>query len=92
MKYFKEGKPNQEWLKKVVDLEAILTAGGRSLVQGALAWLWARSGQTIPIPGFRTVEQVEENCKALEFGPLDESQMREVEEILGRSLERRIEA
>src|SRR5690606_3107527 len=35
------------------DLRDILTSGGRTLVQGALAWIWARSGQTVPIPGIR---------------------------------------
>lgn len=52
-------------------LKPLLVKDGRSMVQGALGWLWARSSKTIPIPGMRTVEQVEENCKALDFGPLD---------------------
>ncbi len=33
----------------------VLTSGGRTLAQGALAWLWARSPRTVPIPGFRSV-------------------------------------
>ena len=33
----------------------ILTSGGRSLVQGAIAWMWGRSSAAIPIPGIRTV-------------------------------------
>ena len=28
----------------------------------ALAWLWARSEKNIPIPGFKTIAQVEDNC------------------------------
>jgi aryl-alcohol dehydrogenase-like predicted oxidoreductase len=40
--------------------------------------------QTIPIPGFRTVAQVEENCRAMQFGPLTAGQMAEVETLLGR--------
>jgi aryl-alcohol dehydrogenase-like predicted oxidoreductase len=36
-----------------------LRTGGRTLAQGAIGWLWARSPATVPIPGFRTVEQVE---------------------------------
>jgi aryl-alcohol dehydrogenase-like predicted oxidoreductase len=62
----------------------ILTSSGRTLPQGALAWLWARSEQTLPIPGFRTVKQVEENCAALDFGPLEKDQLQEIEAILGR--------
>ena len=85
MKYFKEGTPNPDYMKKVQAVGEILTSNGRTLPQGALAWLWGRSEQTIPIPGFRTVKQVEENCGALDFGPLEKDQMREIEAILGRS-------
>ncbi len=60
----------------------ILTSDGRTLAQGALGWIWARSERTIPIPGFKTVAQVEENAQALEFGPLSDTQMRQVDEIL----------
>jgi aryl-alcohol dehydrogenase-like predicted oxidoreductase len=84
MKYFKNGQPNPEFLKQRDAVLDILTSGGRTVAQGALAWLWARSPKTIPIPGFRTVAQVEENCRAMEFGPLDVSQMREIDAILGR--------
>ena len=51
---------------------------------GCFAWLWARSAKTLPIPGFRTVAQVEDNCRALEFGPLIKDQFKEIERILGR--------
>lgn len=85
MKYFKDGKPSPEYLKKIEAVREILTSNGRTLPQGALAWLWGRSEQTIPIPGFRTEKQVEENCDALEFGPLEKDQMQEIDAILGRS-------
>ena len=75
MKYFMDGKPNPEWLSKMEAVREILASDGRTLPQGAIAWLWARSEQTIPIPGFRTVEQVEENCGALQFGALASEQM-----------------
>lgn len=65
-------------------LRGILTSKGRTLVQGALAWIWARSEKTIPIPGFKTVAQVEENAKAMEFGPLTPDQMKEIDKVLGR--------
>lgn len=84
MKYFKDGKPDPEWLAKVQAVREILTADGRTLAQGAIGWLWARSEKTIPIPGFRTVEQVEENCRALELGPLSQEQYVEIERIMGR--------
>jgi len=84
MKYFKDGRPNPEWLKKLEAVREILTSGGRTLAQGALAWLWARSEKTIPIPGFKTVAQVEENVAAMEFGPLSAGQMREIDMLLER--------
>ena len=81
---FKNGKPSQEWLDKLADIREILTNHGRTLAQGALGWIWARSPNTVPIPGFKTVAQVEENCKAMEFGPLGSNHMAEIESILGR--------
>jgi aryl-alcohol dehydrogenase-like predicted oxidoreductase len=67
-----------------VKLKTALTSKGRSLAQGALAWIWGRSKNTVPIPGFKTVAQVEENCKAMDYGPLTPDQMAEVDTILGR--------
>lgn len=84
MKYFKDGQPNPEWLGKVQAIGEILRSDGRTLAQGALAWLWARSDKTLPIPGFRTVAQIEENCGALAYGPLTPEQMREIDTILER--------
>ena len=81
---FKDGKPNPEWLKKLDAIREILTSRGRTLAQGALAWIWGRSEKTIPIPGFKTVRQVEENAAAMQFGPLNAEQMREIDALLGR--------
>lgn len=85
MKYFREGKPNQEWMSLRDAILEILTSGGRTVAQGALAWLWARTPQTIPIPGFRTVKQVEENAGAMEFGPLTPEQMSQIDVVLKRA-------
>jgi aryl-alcohol dehydrogenase-like predicted oxidoreductase len=63
----------------------ILTAGGRTLAQGALAWLWARSPAAVPIAGFKTVRQVEENAAAMALGPLAAAQMAEIDTLLGRN-------
>jgi aryl-alcohol dehydrogenase-like predicted oxidoreductase len=79
---FKDGKPNPAAYDKLTAIRDILTTGGRTLVQGSLAWIWAISGVTIPIPGFKTVEQIKENAKAMEFGPLSQDQMMEIDKIL----------
>ncbi|MGD9402373.1 MAG: aldo/keto reductase [bacterium] len=84
MKYFKDGRPNPEWLERREAIRQILCSGGRTVAQGALAWLWARSPKNVPIPGFRTVSQVEENAGAMEFGPLAQEQMREIDGLLER--------
>lgn len=85
MKYFKDGQPNPEWMARREAIVEILTSEGRTVAQGALAWLWGRTQQTLPIPGFRTVAQVEENAGAMDFGPLTPQQMEQIESILDRS-------
>ena len=79
-----DGGADPEWLGRVEALREILTAGGRTLAQGALAWIWARSPLTVPIPGFRSVAQAEENAGALAKGPLTEDQLAEIDRVLGR--------
>ncbi len=69
------------WLRKLEAIREILTSEGRTLVQGALCWLWGKSDATIPIPGFRTTEQLVENCGALEHAPLTVKQLEEIEDI-----------
>jgi aryl-alcohol dehydrogenase-like predicted oxidoreductase len=79
-----DGRPSKAWLDALASICDVLTSGGRTPAQGALAWLWGRSPNTIPIPGFRTVAQVEENAGAMSFGPLLPAQMAEIDGILGR--------
>jgi aryl-alcohol dehydrogenase-like predicted oxidoreductase len=74
--------PQAEQLARFGRLRDVLTSDGRTLAQGALAWLWALSPATIPIPGFKTVRQVEENVGAMARGPLGADQMRQIDEIL----------
>ncbi len=71
-------------LKRLEALKSTLTAHGHTLPQAALAWILARHPRTIPIPGFRTVKQVEENAKTIELGPLSQEQMKQIAEILDR--------
>jgi len=62
----------------------ILQSDGRTIAQGALAWIWARHDASIPLPGFKTVLQVEDNAGALAFGPLTYEQMNAIDAILSR--------
>ncbi len=84
MRYFTGGGPAPDWLSRRDAIRDLLASGGRSPVQGALAWIWARSPATIPIPGFRTAEQVQQNAAALGYGPLRDSEMAEIDKILER--------
>ena len=77
---FKEGIP-AERLKQVDVLREVLTARGHTLAQASLAYIWALDERMVPIPGFKTVQQVEENAGALELGPLSEEQMQLINEI-----------
>jgi aryl-alcohol dehydrogenase-like predicted oxidoreductase len=80
--FFHEGAM-ERWLERIAEARAELTADGRSLVQGALGWVWGRSPLTLPIPGFRTVAQVEENVGAAGYGPLPAERMERIRAILG---------
>lgn len=81
---FKDGRPIEDVLIKLDAVREILTSGGRTLTQGALAWIWGKSEVTIPIPGFKNVAQVEQNIKAMSFGPLNDTQMKEIDALMGR--------
>ncbi|GAA3397146.1 aldo/keto reductase [Cryptosporangium minutisporangium] len=79
---FAAGRPTSDWLARLDAVREVLTSDGRTLAQGALAWIWARSPRTVPIPGFKTVAQVEENAGALAAGPLTPAQLAEIAGIL----------
>jgi aryl-alcohol dehydrogenase-like predicted oxidoreductase len=73
-----------DWLARVDAVRSVLTSDGRTLAQGALGWIWARSPRTVPIPGFRSVAQAEQNAGAIAKGPLTASQLAEIDRLLGR--------
>ncbi len=69
-------------LEMLEAIREIITYNGRTMVQAALGWLLALSHHVIPIPGFKTMKQVEENIETLQFGPLTKEQMHEIDQIL----------
>jgi aryl-alcohol dehydrogenase-like predicted oxidoreductase len=71
-------------LKIVDEIRDILTSNGRTMAQGALAYIWALDERMVPIPGFKSVQQVKDNAGALEFGPLTKDQVKEIGEIVAR--------
>jgi aryl-alcohol dehydrogenase-like predicted oxidoreductase len=76
----------ERWLERIAEVRAELTADGRSLVQGALGWIWGHSPATLPLPGFRSVAQVQENAGAAEYGPLPAAGMQRIRALLGEPL------
>jgi aryl-alcohol dehydrogenase-like predicted oxidoreductase len=71
--------------RMIADVERvrdILASRGRTVAQGALCWLLARSDSLVPIPGFRTVAQAQENAGALSHGPLDQDEMAQIDAAL----------
>jgi aryl-alcohol dehydrogenase-like predicted oxidoreductase len=79
-----DSQRRERWFAQLEAVRRILTEGGRTLAQGALGWIWARSDRTIPIPGFRTAAQVEENAGAMACGPLGQDQLRRIDAALTR--------
>jgi aryl-alcohol dehydrogenase-like predicted oxidoreductase len=78
LRWFTDGRPDPAFLARRDAVRDVLTSGGRTLAQGALAWCWARSDKAIPLPGCRTVEQVEQNAGAMRFGPLTPAELAQI--------------
>jgi aryl-alcohol dehydrogenase-like predicted oxidoreductase len=67
--------------KKLDTLKELLTNDGRSLIQGQLSWIMSQGDKIIPIPGAKTVSQITENAQTLEFGPLKQDIIEEINEL-----------
>src|SRR5688500_20313560 len=53
------------WSARVDAIRGEMKSDGRTLEQGALAWLWERSTVAIQLPGFRSAALIEEHVEAL---------------------------
>jgi aryl-alcohol dehydrogenase-like predicted oxidoreductase len=78
---FREGNA-QLRLRQVAGLRDVLTGDGRSMAQAALAWILTRNPRAVPIPGFKTVAQVEENFGTLSFDHLTPQQMERAAQVI----------
>ncbi len=85
--YFHDSKVSTRYLHNLAAVAEMLQTGGRSLSQGALGWLMAKSARNIPLPGARTVEQIQDNAGAVDFGPLPHEVMTEIESLIQRDPE-----
>ncbi len=82
--YFKDGIPTQAMVDTLNAVRDILTSDGRSSVQGALAWILAKSNNNLPIPGFRNPHQITHNAKTLSLPPITRDQLVEIDKLLDR--------
>jgi len=71
-------------LKLIEELREVLTSNGRTMAQGALAYIWALDVRMVPIPGFKSIQQVTDNAGALQLGPLTQSQVRDIQAIVSK--------
>ena len=79
--YFTEaGMPR--WQQRLAAIRDELCAGGRTLVQGALAYVWARSDRAVALGGIRTPEQAKEQAGALPYGPLTSAQVARIDALV----------
>ncbi len=85
MEYYQNGAANPAFLKTLDAIRDLLTSDGRTLVQGALGWLWGKSENNIPIPGARTEDQMHGILGSLDFGPLPVAVMAEIETLVDRN-------
>ena len=85
MEYYRDGKANPDFMQMFDAVRDLLTSDGRTLVQGAIGWLWGQAENNIPIPGARTVEQIEGIAGSLSFGALPVGVMDEIETLIERS-------
>jgi len=82
--YFVDSGVDPIHLNNLDAIRECLTIGGRTLTQGALGWIMAKSSSNIPIPGARKPAQIIESALAVEFGALPTSTMIEIEELIAR--------
>ncbi len=85
--YFTNSAASPEFVRQLDAVRELITVGGRSLAQGALCWLLARSPRTVPLPWAKNATQAQENARALDHGPLPEAIMAEIETVLARPAE-----
>lgn len=84
MEYYKDGRANPDFTQELDAVRDLLTSNGRTLVQGALGWIWGQSETHVPIPGARTENQIDGIAEALTFGALPAETMNEIETLVTR--------
>ena len=66
---------------KALEMIRPLVPANMSMAQMALRWILMRDAVTCTIPGAKRPSQVEENVKAADFPPLDDSLMEQIKDV-----------
>lgn len=82
LNYFQNGQPVESYARRLEAVTDILSSNGRTVAQGALCWLLARSESAFPIPGAQNREQALQNAAAAQHGPLSTDEMTAIENVL----------
>ncbi len=83
--WFADGVPAPEAWRRLTDVRDVLTAHGRTLAQGAIAWVLATEPDAVVVPGFRTAEQVVDTVGTLTAPPLTAGELDQIAVALGRA-------
>ena len=81
-RYLKPDAITPENVQKAQKLNEIAGSRGQTLAQLSLQWVLRRDVVTSALIGASRPEQIIENCKALDFGPLSEEELKAIDEVL----------
>ena len=80
--YLKPDAITPENVRKAQQLNEIAKSRGQTLAQLSLQWVLRRDVVTSALIGASRPEQIIENCKALDFDPLSEEELKTIDEVL----------
>jgi L-glyceraldehyde 3-phosphate reductase len=80
--FLRPAQVTPEKVAQVTRLNALAAARGQTLAQLALAWVLRHAQMTSVVIGASSVEQIEQNIKALEQPSLSADELKAIEEIL----------
>ncbi|MEO0484453.1 MAG: aldo/keto reductase [Pseudomonadota bacterium] len=82
MDWFEGTGAHPRFAARLAAIRELLQSDGRSLAQGALAWLWAHGPSIVPVPGASKLSQVIDNAEARAKGPLPAETVAEIAALI----------
>jgi len=75
-----------EWIEKAACLNNLAASRGQSLAQMSLSWLLAKDYVTSVIAGVSSIEQLDDNLKAVDAPEFSDGELAQIDSILGDSV------